>query len=214
MAEEYVIMPKSDYVSACDAIRRKTGKTDVIKSGDLSAEIDCIEGSGSGEIPNSDNIFIYVSKDMNDWDKNAAAKDAFISIIHTEGKENVCKYKGVGGHEVIAYPVLLMEGKTYVFSLEYSSSSNLTGEYDLPYAPYIAFMDNTALNYTSNPYTSGKALSSSIITTEATNGYVLYSCEYESNSRMTAYVGLVLGCTLDGVDVEFSLRNISLEMKK
>lgn len=32
---EYVIMPKADYVSACNKIREKTQKTDLIKSGDL-----------------------------------------------------------------------------------------------------------------------------------------------------------------------------------
>lgn len=48
MAEEYVIMPKADYAAACDAIRRKTGKTAVIKSGDLSVEIDSIEAGNSG----------------------------------------------------------------------------------------------------------------------------------------------------------------------
>lgn len=47
MAEEYVIMPKSDYVSACDAIRKKTGKTGKIKSCDLCTEIDCITGGSS-----------------------------------------------------------------------------------------------------------------------------------------------------------------------
>ena len=36
---EYIIMPKADYVAACDAIRAKTGKTDLIKSGDLEPEI-------------------------------------------------------------------------------------------------------------------------------------------------------------------------------
>lgn len=36
---EYVIMPKADYVAACDAIRAKTGKTDLIKSGDMEPEI-------------------------------------------------------------------------------------------------------------------------------------------------------------------------------
>lgn len=47
MAEEYVIMPKSDYVSACNAVRKKTGKTGKIKSCDLCTEIERIE-SGSG----------------------------------------------------------------------------------------------------------------------------------------------------------------------
>ena len=47
MAEEYVIMPKADYVAACDAIRRKTGKTAAIKSSELAEEIVGIEGSGT-----------------------------------------------------------------------------------------------------------------------------------------------------------------------
>lgn len=47
---EYVIMPKADYVAACDAIREKTGKTDLIKSGDMESEILGIE-SGRSDVP-------------------------------------------------------------------------------------------------------------------------------------------------------------------
>lgn len=36
---DYVIMPYSDYKNACDTIRSVSGKTDLIKSGDLSSEI-------------------------------------------------------------------------------------------------------------------------------------------------------------------------------
>lgn len=43
---EYVVMPKADYEVACNSIRAKTGKTDLIKSGSLSTEIDSITGSG------------------------------------------------------------------------------------------------------------------------------------------------------------------------
>lgn len=47
---DYVIMPKADYVAACDAIRAKTGKTDLIKSGDMESEILGItSGGGSSE---------------------------------------------------------------------------------------------------------------------------------------------------------------------
>lgn len=45
---EYVVMPKEDYEAACNSIRGKTGKTDLIKSGNLSAEIDSIQTGGSG----------------------------------------------------------------------------------------------------------------------------------------------------------------------
>ena len=42
---EYVIMPKSDYVDACDAIRAKTEITDTITSGQLKELIESISGS-------------------------------------------------------------------------------------------------------------------------------------------------------------------------
>lgn len=46
----YVIMPKADYIAACNAIRAKTEKTDLIKSGDLESEILGITtGGGSSE---------------------------------------------------------------------------------------------------------------------------------------------------------------------
>ena len=47
---EVVIMPKAHYEAACNAIRSKTGKEDVIKSGDMEAEILSITtGGGSSE---------------------------------------------------------------------------------------------------------------------------------------------------------------------
>ena len=45
---DYVIMPGEDYQNICDAIRTKTGKTDVIKSGDLVTEFNiAIENNNS-----------------------------------------------------------------------------------------------------------------------------------------------------------------------
>lgn len=46
---EYVVMPKADYEAACTSIRAKTGKAELIKSGDMSTEIDSITGGGSAE---------------------------------------------------------------------------------------------------------------------------------------------------------------------
>ena len=43
---DYAIIPKADYIAACDKIREHSGKTDAIKSGDLAAEIEVIAGSG------------------------------------------------------------------------------------------------------------------------------------------------------------------------
>lgn len=38
----YSLIPTADYKAACDAIRAKTGKTDLIKSGDMATEIEGI----------------------------------------------------------------------------------------------------------------------------------------------------------------------------
>lgn len=51
---EYVIMPKADYESACDATRAKTGKTDLIKSGELGTEIGGI--TVGSDIPDGTNV--------------------------------------------------------------------------------------------------------------------------------------------------------------
>lgn len=47
---DYVIMPGQDYEDACDAIRAKTGKTDLIKSGEMATEIESISGGGGDNI--------------------------------------------------------------------------------------------------------------------------------------------------------------------
>lgn len=61
---EYVRMPKAHYEAACNSIRAKTGKGDLIKSGDMSAEIDGITG-GSGD------IVLLAQQDIDGFSMNA-----------------------------------------------------------------------------------------------------------------------------------------------
>lgn len=46
MSNEYVVMPKEDYVSTCDKIREKTDKTELIKSGDLAGQVNKVYSEG------------------------------------------------------------------------------------------------------------------------------------------------------------------------
>lgn len=46
---DYVIMPGADYKDACDAVREKTGGTELIKSGQMGGLIRGISGGGGGE---------------------------------------------------------------------------------------------------------------------------------------------------------------------
>lgn len=50
---DYVIMPGADYQAACDKLREKTGKTDLIKSGDLAAAIGSIQSGGGSMFASS-----------------------------------------------------------------------------------------------------------------------------------------------------------------
>lgn len=43
---EYAVMPKSDYVSACDTIREKTGSTEPIKSNELVEKTETVYQKG------------------------------------------------------------------------------------------------------------------------------------------------------------------------
>lgn len=53
---EYVRMPKAHYAAACESIRAKTGKTDKIKSGDMSTEIDGITTGGGSSVEILENM--------------------------------------------------------------------------------------------------------------------------------------------------------------
>lgn len=44
---DYAVMPKADYVAACDAIREKTGDSEVIKSGELISKLNDVYNAGA-----------------------------------------------------------------------------------------------------------------------------------------------------------------------
>ena len=47
---DYVLMPGADYLALCNAIRAKTGKSELIKSGELAAEIERITSGGEAQV--------------------------------------------------------------------------------------------------------------------------------------------------------------------
>ena len=47
---DLVIMPGTDYQAICDAVRAKTGDTALLKSGDIAAQIESIQGGGGGAV--------------------------------------------------------------------------------------------------------------------------------------------------------------------
>lgn len=89
---DYVLMPGSDYQALCDKIREKTGKTDLIKSGDLAAELDNIAGT-------SDDVRYVTFMNGEDtlWVKPVAVGDDCVDvydkgIIEKPTKESTVQY--------------------------------------------------------------------------------------------------------------------------
>lgn len=64
----YVLMPGADYQAACDAIRAKTGKSELIKSGELATEIEAITGGSSGSESGDERVkyvtFMYNGEEL------------------------------------------------------------------------------------------------------------------------------------------------------
>lgn len=52
---DYVVMPESDYKDICDSVRRKTGKTSNLKSGEVSPEIDALNLGDGGFVTGETN---------------------------------------------------------------------------------------------------------------------------------------------------------------
>ena len=61
---EYVIMPGEDYQAACDAIRAKSGKTDLIKSGEMATEINSITTKGLWEQIQEGTLTEWIDNDI------------------------------------------------------------------------------------------------------------------------------------------------------
>ena len=79
----YAVMPKADYQDACDAVREKTGKPGVIKSGDMGAQIRSIDT-------------------REDLSAEMAAQDDLIAQIAT-----ALEGKSAGGGDSVENPIVI-----------------------------------------------------------------------------------------------------------
>lgn len=90
---DYVIMPSADYQATCDAIREKTGKTDILKSGDLASEISSITGGSSADVRyvtfmNGDTVLYVKPVAVGDDCVNVLTK----GLIETPTKDSTVQY--------------------------------------------------------------------------------------------------------------------------
>lgn len=131
---DYAIMPLEDLQAACDAIRTKTGTSDLIKSGDMAGMIEGIEGSGNAEtcivtIPESaygGEYFYYVNS------QNEYVKEM---VSHGNG------YDGVTMHEL-----QVLKYSTVIINMADDALRNGWGAYDIGNGGYYFKTKTTVFN--------------------------------------------------------------------
>lgn len=235
MADILIKVDETVMPDIAKAIMSKTGKTDPLKITQFAEEINRISGSGGSsgtyntdlcgyeyfyEIGCVSNVVEALEtvveespdevKHMYNWKTNDSAASAYKCITYSPiDNSNKCTYFGVGGHEVIYFTKNLEKGKTYTLSLDYYSPNNIIGEYEEPYAPFIGFFPYNPMSTNGNPYSVSYA--KTVFPTGAMSGYKSYQCTYTPTSNITGYIGFVTGCTLDGMEVDFYLKNIEFK---
>lgn len=113
ITSDYVMMPTEDYVAACDTIRKFSKKTDLIKSGDLSTEIEAISlelNIAYGETPPEDTTKL--------WVKTGGVKTVKIAGDTLTGDSlRPASVESVGSvGYTTSYPITAMvDGKVYLF---------------------------------------------------------------------------------------------------
>ena len=110
---DYAVMPKADYLDACNAIREKTSSTDVIKSGEMGAKIRAISGSEEMEIVQ----VVVKGADPNACSVWDVRKNAWVDYTTDGVTVNVVDYLAVQTKTQVMFPygslVRLKDGTEY-----------------------------------------------------------------------------------------------------
>lgn len=161
------------------------------------------------DLINVNNISIIkmaeISPNMNEWSKNPAATIAFSDISYNNNINN-CTITGCDGHEIIAAPVILTAGVKYTFSLDYYNPNGVNGMYDVPYAPYIAFMNASDMVSNNVP----AKLAYTRLQASPMTGYQTYTCSFKPTTSGNYVVGLCYGSVEDFIEHNFFIKNISI----
>lgn len=144
---DYVIMPGSDYQAACDAIREKTGKTDLIPSGGMAAKIQSIAPvlQEKSTTPSTEVQEIVPDEGYDGLSKVTveaaeasggvqtrtmtikASRQAVVQYVPPSGGKLISKSLSSGDEIAIEVPVASLIYITGSYSYAYGSATNTSG---------------------------------------------------------------------------------------
>ena len=123
MITDIVMMPGKDYQAICDAVRAKTGGTELLKSGDIPAQIEGISGGGEkilymdAELLNAGGAY---PADADDYTTAVIPAGAYVSLDVFENLPNVTKAIVEGDCEFETYSDKYDMWTVYRTALTYS----------------------------------------------------------------------------------------------
>lgn len=148
-----------------------------------------------------------VPSDINDWQKNTVAQEAYIGIDFN-GNENTVSYKGVGGYEYIYYPVSFKANRRYVFSITFKTKNLSYSTYSQPYSPFISVSKDLSTGVNATQYRV--ALVSTVMNSTPDTEYATYSLTYDSFEEFEGYAVFDTGNITDGMNGVLYIKDISL----
>lgn len=148
-----------------------------------------------------------VPPDINDWQKNTVAQEAYI-CIDFNGNENTVSYKGVGGYEYIYYPVSFKANRRYVFSITFKTKNLSYSTYSQPHSPFISVSKDLSTDVYATQYRV--ALVSTVMNSTPDTEYATYSLTYDSFEEFEGYAVFDTGNITDGMNGVLYIKDISL----
>lgn len=149
---DYVIMPSSDYQAICDSIRAKTGKTELLKSGDIASAIDNIVVQVSSDLfplqeitttySSDDDAYVCTLEQCNlvlgetyivEWDgvsytclcQKHNIMFSTVGITSNESVGNIYQFKKYYGYDIIFSSSNINTGEPFIIT-KYGSSEKAT----------------------------------------------------------------------------------------
>lgn len=163
---EYVMMPGEDYQAACDMLRSKTGKTDLIKSGDLETEIgnlfageivektvEAVFSSGDMEVAAADGDYmskVTVTKPETLIPENIAEGVDIAGIIGTLARGALCatgSFTGNGGAVTVTHGLGVVPDIIFVACMAGLTTTPSTKFLDTIFGVSKAFKDKYGWPY-------------------------------------------------------------------
>jgi hypothetical protein len=157
-----------------------------------------LDGKSSGNL---------VPTDLNNWNKNPGASDAYRHITYDiNTNENVIDYYSTSNLEYVYFPVSFEKGKTYLFSVDYKIENLSYVGYGRPFRSYISFTETLGTESTTIQWDN--IIAGKEVDSPASADYVTYTITYQPLENFDGYATLDTSCIIMNTEGTLYIKNL------